>query len=216
MYMKMREPVSGLTHLFGAILSLIGIIILIITCTENNMYSNIFALVIFGISLVGLYSASCVYHLVNISKKAIKILQRIDHCMIYVLIAGTYTPICLISLKGKTGIILLIIIWGMAIAGIALKILWFNAPRWLYTLFYVVMGWAAVFAIAPLSKVLPALAMFYLFAGGVAYTIGAVFYALKKPIFKNNIFGFHEIFHIFVLLGSAFHFALMFQYVLYL
>ena len=168
MYMKMREPVSGLTHLFGAILSLIGIIILIITCTENNMYSNIFALVIFGISLVGLYSASCVYHLVNISKKAIKILQRIDHCMIYVLIAGTYTPICLISLKGKTGIILLIIIWGMAIAGIALKILWFNAPRWLYTLFYVVMGWAAVFAIAPLSKVLPALAMFYLFAGGVA------------------------------------------------
>lgn len=216
MYMKMREPVSGLTHLFGAVLSVVGIIILIVTCTKNNMYSNIFALVIFGISLVGLYSASSVYHLVNISKKAIRVLRKIDHCMIYVLIAGTYTPICLISLKGKTGTILLIIIWSMAAAGIALKLLWFNAPRWLYTLFYVVMGWAAVFTISPLSKIFPNLAMFYLFAGGVSYTVGAVFYALKKPIFKNKIFGFHEIFHIFVLIGSAFHFALMFQYVLYL
>lgn len=216
MHTKMREPVSGLTHLFGAVLSLIGIIMLVITCLKNNMYSNIFALVIFGLSLLGLYCASSIYHLVNSSKKTTSILRRIDHCMIYVLIAGTYTPICLISLKGKSGIILLLIIWSMAIAGIVLKLLWFDAPRWLYTLFYVVMGWAAVFTISPLSKTLPVLAMFYLFAGGISYTIGAVFYALKKPVFKNNMFGFHEIFHIFVLVGSAFHFALMFQYVLYL
>lgn len=216
MHTKMREPVSGLTHLFGAVLSLIGIIMLVITCLKNNMYSNIFALLIFGVSLVGLYSASSIYHLVNSSKKTTSILRRIDHCMIYILIAGTYTPICLISLKGKSGIILLLIIWSMAVAGIALKLLWFDAPRWLYTLFYVVMGWAAVFTISPLSKILPVLAMFYLFAGGISYTIGAVFYALKKPVFKNNMFGFHEIFHIFVLIGSAFHFALMFQYVLYL
>ena len=216
MQSRFREPVSGLTHLFGAILSILGLMLLIqysVIVSKNN---NIPTLIIFGISLILLYTASTIYHLVTVSEKAIKVLRRIDHSMIYILIAGTYTPICLIALKGTLGSGLCTAIWLLALTGILLKIFWFNAPRWLYTFFYVFMGWLAIFAIYPLSKALSFNGVLWLIAGGVSYTVGAVIYATKWPKITSKLFGFHEIFHIFVLLGSFCHFWMMFKYVMYL
>lgn len=217
MFSKLRDPISGLTHLFGAVISLVGMLVLINNCSIVGKTNNILAFVIFGLSLIGLYTASSVYHMVNnISKKAIKMLRKLDHSMIFVLIAGTYTPICIITLKGAIGNILLAVIWSMAILGIVSKLFWFNAPRWLYTLMYVVMGWVAVFVLAPLARILPISGIAWLVAGGVLYTVGALVYALKWPIKNAKYFGFHEIFHIFVLMGSFCHYWLMLKYVLYL
>jgi len=216
MQSRFREPVSGLTHLFGAILSILGLMLLIQASIITSKNGNIPTLIIFGISLILLYTASTVYHLVTVSEKAIKVLRRIDHSMIYILIAGTYTPICLIALKGTLGSGLCTAIWLLALTGILLKIFWFNAPRWLYTFFYVFMGWLAIFAIYPLSKALSFNGVLWLIAGGVSYTVGAVIYATKWPKITSKLFGFHEIFHIFVLLGSFCHFWMMFKYVMYL
>lgn len=209
---KFREPVSGLTHLFGALASAIGMILLIQYSILVGNVLNIVVSIIFGISLILLYSASTVYHLTRASEKAIKVLRRIDHSMIYVLIAGTYTPICLIGLKGTLGWTFLISIWTLTIAGILLKIFWFNAPRWLYTFFYVLMGWLAVFAIYPLIKAITLTGVLWLIAGGISYTLGAVIYATKWPKITSKFFGFHEIFHIFVLIGSACHYWLVLRY----
>jgi len=211
---KFREPVSGLTHLFGALASTFGMILLIQYSVSEKNLLNIIVSIIFGISLILLYSASAVYHLTRASEKAIKILRRIDHSMIYVLIAGTYTPICLIGLKGTLGWAFLVSIWTLAVAGILLKIFWFNAPRWLYTFFYVLMGWLAVFAIYPLVKSITLSGVLWLIAGGVSYTLGAALYATKWPKLTSKFFGFHEIFHIFVLIGSGCHYWLVLRYLI--
>jgi hemolysin III len=216
MFSKFREPVSGLTHLLGAFVSLIGLIFLIVFSVNENSILRIVTVTIFGISLILLYSASSVYHLVKVSEKAIKVYRRIDHSMIYVLIAGSYTPICLIALRKSWGIQMLVLIWSLAIMGILVKNFWFNAPRWLSTAFYIIMGWAAVIVILPLSRVLSPIAMTWLVAGGVSYTIGGLIYGLKWPKITNKYFGFHEIFHLFVLLGSFCHYWLIIKYVLYI
>lgn len=209
---KVREPVSGFTHLAAAILSVIGTIILLIFGTSQGSAVNIAAFLVFGISLILLYTASSLYHLLPVSKKAIRILRKIDHMMIYVLIAGTYTPLCLIILKGKLGIGLLIAIWSLAFIGIALKMIWFNAPRWLYTGFYLLMGWLAVIAIFPMVKMIPPIGIWLVVAGGIAYTLGAVIYGAKWPGKNAKVFGFHEIFHIFVMLGSLLHYLFVFNF----
>lgn len=216
MFSKFREPVSGFTHLFGAILSVVGMIILLAYSNDPLNSTRVISLVVFCMSLILLYTASSTYHLVSISEKGINILRKIDHSMIYVLIAGTYTPICLIALKGTKGIVLFTSICTLAVIGIVLKIVWFNAPRWLYTLFYVVMGWLAIFAIAPLAKTLPMSGIAWLVGGGVAYTVGALIYGTKWPKIKSKVFGFHEIFHLFVLLGSFCHYWLIFKYIIYI
>lgn len=215
MFSKFREPVSGFTHMAGAILSLIGLIILGVNALYNRgiIYFVVFG--VFGVSLILLYSASTIYHLVRLSEKAIKILRRLDHSMIYVLIAGTYTPICLIALKGRLGIGLLIGIWSLAVIGIILKMFWLEAPRWLYTSFYVFMGWISVFVIVPLARIIPISGIWWMFAGGILYTVGAVIYGTKWPRIKSKVFGFHEVFHIFVLLGSFCHYWLMLKYIMY-
>jgi hemolysin III len=136
--------------------------------------------------------------------------------MIYVLIAGTYTPICLIALKGNIGTFLFLGIWLLAFIGILLKIIWFDAPRWLYTLFYILMGWISVFAIVPIIKAISLGGFMWLLAGGLFYTIGAIIYATKRPKINLKFFGFHEIFHIFIMLGSLCHFILMFKYIMYI
>jgi hemolysin III len=216
MFAKLREPVSGLTHLFGVFASIIGLVILIVYSATQNSVWHIVTFSIFGASLILLYSASSIYHLASVSQKAINILRRVDHSMIYLLIAGSYTPICLIALKGAWGWSIFGTIWGLTIIGIIIKNFWFNAPRWLSTLFYIFMGWLVIIAIYPLNKVFPSGAMAWLFAGGIAYTIGGVIYATKWPKINLKYFGFHEIFHIFVLAGSFCHYWLMFKYVLYL
>ena len=164
--------------------------------------------------MILLYSASSIYHLTYASQKVINVLRRIDHSMIYVLIAGSYTPICLISLRGKVGYSIFGVIWTLAILGILIKNFWFSAPRWLSTSFYIAMGWLVVLAFYPLSKVMPLSGVMWLVIGGVLYTVGGIIYALKIPKVKNKYFGFHEIFHIFVMLGSLSHYWFVLKYII--
>lgn len=214
MYLKIREPINSMSHLVGVVLSLTGLIFLIIKSAGEGNITQLLAGLIFGLSLIFLYSSSMIYHWVVSSTNVIRILRKIDHCMIYVLIAGTYTPICLLTLKGKLGIALFAAIWALAILGIVLKLVWFDAPRWLYTGFYLLFGWMAVFFIYPISLALPVQGVFLLVLGGLLYSAGSIFYALKPKKIRLWKFGFHEIFHLFILAGSIVHYILVYQYIL--
>ncbi|AOT69059.1 PAQR family membrane homeostasis protein TrhA [Geosporobacter ferrireducens] len=216
MTVKLREPVSGLTHLAGAILSILALILLVYYAVVHATVWHIVAFSIFGASMILLYTASSLYHLLNISEKGIRILRKIDHMMIYVLIAGTYTPICLVALRGVWGWSLLSSVWVIALSGIIMKAVWMGAPRWLSTSIYTIMGWIVVIAFIPLVRTVPVGGIIWMVAGGLLYSIGAVIYGTKWPKINSRIFGFHEIFHLFVLGGSFCHFWLMYRYVLYL
>lgn len=211
----LREPINGFTHLAGAILSFIGLLALVIKATlQGPSATNLTAVIIFGISMILLYSASATYHLVISSDKVINWLRRIDHAMIFILIAGSYTPFCLITLKGTTGWILFSIIMTIAITGISFKLIWFNCPRLLSTSIYVLMGWIAIFLIGPLKNGLSTQGLFLLIMGGILYTIGAIIYAIKPNFIKSKYLGYHEIFHIFIMLGTLTHFLCVFKYVI--
>jgi len=212
---KFREPVSGFTHLFGAIVSLVGLIALIYKQITNINHTSLalIASIIFGLSLIFLYTASTVYHLVVSKDGVIKFLRKLDHSMIFVLIAGTYTPICLIALQSHWRWGVLITIWSLAILGIVFKIFWIDCPSWLSASMYVAMGWMALIAFSPLSKALSRGGFVYLVLGGILYTVGALIYCLEKRN-KKRVFGAHEIFHIFVLFGSLSHYWLVYNYLL--
>ena len=211
----LREPVNGFTHLAGAILSFIGLLALVIkTALQGHSTIALTAVIIFGISMILLYAASATYHLIVSSDKFISFLRRLDHAMIFLLIAGSYTPFCLIALKGVTGWVLFSIIITIAIVGISFKLIWFNCPRWLSTSIYVLMGWIAVFLMGPLKIALSTQGLLLLIIGGVFYTIGAVIYATKPNFLKSKYLGFHEIFHIFIMLGTLTHFLCVFKYVI--
>lgn len=211
----MREPINGLTHLFGAILSFVGLLAMVIkAATEANSILAIVSVIIFGISMTLLYAASATYHLVVAKAHVIAFLRRLDHSMIFVLIAGTYTPLCLISLNGVTGWVLFTIVSAIAMAGVTFKLIWFHAPRWLSTALYIAMGWIVVFFSSSLAPVLGTNGMAFLIIGGLIYTMGALIYWLKPKFMEFKHFGFHEIFHIFILLGSLFHFLCVYLYVL--
>lgn len=214
MYLKIREPVNSVSHLIGAILSLTGLVFLLIRSVQTGSVVHFLAALIFGISLILLYSASSVYHWVISSTEVIRLLRKIDHCMIYVLIAGTYTPVCLLTLQGRLGVGLLLAIWALAVLGIVLKLVWFDAPRWLYTGFYLILGWLAAFFIYPISQAMPGKGVFLLVLGGLLYSAGSVFYALKPKRLKLWMLGFHEIFHLFILAGSITHYIFVYKYVL--
>lgn len=211
----LREPVNGFTHMAGAILSFIGLLAMVIKATlYNPSATTISSVIVFGISLILLYSASATYHLVVSNDKVINFLRRLDHAMIFILIAGSYTPFCLIALNGPTGWILFGVILTTAIAGVCFKLIWFNCPRWISTSIYVAMGWVSVFLISPLHKALSSQGIFLLILGGVFYTIGAIIYATKPKFLNFKYLGFHEIFHIFIILGSLSHFLCVFNYVI--
>jgi hemolysin III len=212
--LKLRDPVNGLTHLAGALLSVAALVVLIYVASQQGTPWHIVSFAVFGASLILLYTASTLYHLLPLGEKGVRTLKRVDHMMIYVLIAGTYTPICLVALRGVWGWSIFAGIWTLAVLGVIMKIFWLNAPRWLSTLFYLVMGWLVVIAIPPLLKSIPPQGIFWLAAGGILYTVGAAIYGLKKPNFIRG-FGFHEIFHLFVIGGSLNHFWLMYRYILY-
>ncbi|HLR09449.1 MAG TPA: hemolysin III family protein [Bacillota bacterium] len=210
-----REPINGLTHLFGAVLSLVGLIMLINkAAVETESTLAITAVVIFGISLILLYSASAAYHMVIAKDRIIAFLRRLDHAMIFVLIAGTYTPFCLISLSGATGWSLFCVINGLALVGIVYKLIWFHAPRWLSTILYIAMGWIVIIFSSPLTSIIGANGMLLLIFGGVIYTLGGLIYWLKPKWLEFKHVGFHEIFHVFILFGSLFHFLTIYGYVL--
>ncbi|MFV0314125.1 MAG: PAQR family membrane homeostasis protein TrhA [Anaerotignum sp.] len=212
--LKIKDPVSALTHFIGFLAVIPCFILLMNEAARNASMWHLLGFAIFGTSLLLLYGASTIYHTLRLSEAKSNTLRRIDHMMIFVLIAGTYTPICLVSLHGRWGWSMLVLIWGFALAGILLKIFWMNAPRWLSTMIYVVMGWLAVIVFVPLEKAVSWQGIALLMTGGIAYTVGAVIYGLKKPNITFKYFGFHEIFHVFVMIGSSFHMLFMFQYVL--
>lgn len=209
-----RDYWSFYTHFAGAILSLVAVLFLTIKPIVGGVSSlpNLLGALIFGVSLLALYSASAIYHYVKLPQNALVRLRKLDHAMIYVLIAGTYTPVTLGFMSPWDATIFLSVIWGIAAAGIVMKIFWLNAPRWLYTSLYLLMGWAIVFDWKAFDSV-PTGCLAFIAAGGISYTIGAVVYAIKKPNLSKR-FGFHEIFHVFVVVGSALHFSAVYFYII--
>lgn len=208
-----REPMSSYTHFLGILFSAVATIFLVVLNGIQGDFSArmLFSVLAFGGSMLALYSASSIYHFYNGPVIKQERLRKLDHAMIYVLIAGSYTPICLKFMEGVHGIVFTLAIWLVAICGIVVKLCWMNAPRWLYTGFYLLMGWAIVFDWKALQMI-PGGAIAILLAGGISYSIGAVFYILKKPNI-SKIFGFHELFHVFILLGTFFHFLTVLFYV---
>ena len=189
-----------------------ALVSLLCVAISNRDVWQIVSFSIFGASMILLYSASATYHLVNASEKVVKILQKIDHSMIFVLIAGTYTPICLTLLRGRLGYWLLALIWSSAAAGIVMKMFFFDIPRLLYTGIYLIMGWIAVFVIVPLYRSGGPLPLVWLLIGGLMYTAGGIIYAVKKPDLFPGWLGFHEIFHVFVILGSTAHYVMILRF----
>lgn len=207
MLTKLRQPFSGLSHLLGAILSLFGLVFLIIKGWGNPIQEVSY--VIYGISLILMFTASATYHLTTSSEKGMLILRKLDHTAIYLLIAGTYTPICLLFLTGFWHFGLLMIVWALAFTGILVKLFIINAPRWVTAGIYLVMGWLCVMATGEMLRTMPNGALIWLLVGGLFYTIGAIIYITKKLDFKPDVFGFHEVWHIFVMLGAASHYIVI-------
>ena len=211
-----KDPGSAITHFIGMLMAIFAAVPLLIKAAHEPGHLYLTALTIYAASLILLYAASTTYHTVDISEKVNTILKKIDHMMISVLIAGTYTPICLLVLDRKTGIPLLLLVWGIAIAGILIKAFWVYCPKWFSSVLYICMGWTCVLAFTQILNTLSPAAFGWLLAGGIIYTIGGIIYALKLPIFNNRHknFGSHEIFHLFVIAGSACHFIVMYAYLL--
>jgi hemolysin III len=204
MFLRLREPVNGLTHLGGGIAACFGLIVLLIL--SGGGMAKVLPLLVYGLALIGLFSASATYHLAAVKPATLQILRKMDHSAIFLLIAGTYTPYCLIAFTGFWHWGLFAIIWGIAASGIIVKIFYVKAPRWLNVVIYVLMGWLCVLAIPQMRHVLPAGSLVWLLVGGVFYTLGAVVYATRAFNFVPSRFGFHEVWHIFVLLAASAHF----------
>lgn len=205
MLKKLREPVNSLTHWAGAVLALIGLIALLIVGWDTP--AKVISLTVYGLSLIAMFSASATYHMVRVKDRALEIFRKIDHSAIYLLIAGTYTPFCVNAFEGFWKWGMLIIIWSLALTGILVKVFYIRAPRWLNAGIYLVMGWLCVGAAGQMLAALPAWVFGWLVAGGVIYSLGAVVYITKIFNFKPGVFGFHEMWHIFVMLAAAAHFV---------
>ena len=209
MLLKAKDPISWLTHFIGLILSVLSTPLILGKAIYNNIgLTFTIAILIFMLNMMILYAASSIYHYFNISEKINLILKRIDHCSIFLLIAGTYTPVCVIAL-GTKGYGLLVAVWLLAIAGIIFKLFWVTCPKWLSSIMYIGLGWLVIFNMSSLIDALSIAQFIWLLIGGLFYTIGGVIYALKPKLFKKEYltgFGNHELFHIFVMLGTACHF----------
>ena len=211
------RPWSAITHGVGAALAAVGTVLLLVQCALLGLSPwHTASFLIYGLSMVGLYTASTLYHCLNVSVKGRIALRKYDHTSIYFLIAGTYTPVCLVALRemGAWGWGLFGVIWGLALAGTVLTLLWIAAPRWLTAGIYIAMGWLALSAVLPLTRCLPGEGFFWVLGGGILYTIGGVLYALKWPARDNPRFGCHEIFHVFIVLGSVAHFMMIYHVLL--
>ncbi len=213
---QLRQPASGLTHLAAAILSVAGLVLLVRHAAQEASGWHVLSFSVYGTSLVLLFTASSLYHLLPLSPRGVTALRRLDHSMVGVLIAGTYTPICVLALRGAWGWSLLGVIWALALAAAVLKLVWIDVPRRLSVGIYLLMGWLGVVAIFPLTAALPPAALAWLGAGGLLYSFGAVIYACKRPDPIPDVFGFHEIWHLFVIAGSAAHWWMMMGHLLHL
>jgi len=207
-----KELTSAFTHLGGAIFGIVGTVVLL--NSKNSSGVTLAAFLIFGISMVLMYSTSTIYHLIDRSKKQAKLaMRKLDHIMIFVFVAGSYTPICLLTLDGSVGYKLLALVWAITFIGVFIKLFWITAPSWVSSLLYILMGWVAVWVLSPLASKMASAGMYWLFAGGILYTIGGVIYAVKKPNINDTYFGFHELFHVFILSASLCHYIMMYFYI---
>jgi hemolysin III len=206
---RIKDPVSGWSHLVGAGLAVAGTVLLL---RRADSVRAVVAFAVFGAAMLALYLASSLYHLLPGDGTLTRRLRIFDHLMIYVLIAGTYTPFCLLALRGAWGWSLLGSIWGLALAGMTAKVAWRAMPRVFSTVIYVLMGWLIVVAGAPLVKAVPPGGMGMLLVGGAFYTVGAVIYGRRRPDPWPGVFGFHDIWHLFVLAGTISHFWAIYRY----
>ena len=213
---SIREPVNAVTHSIGALLSVIGLLVLLSVAIENGSARQLAAFSIFGASLIAMYSVSTLYHGLSLSARGLARARRLDHVMIYILIAGTYTPVCLLFLPGRLGLALLIVVWILAAVGTVQKIAWMRAPTWLSTALYLGMGWIAIIVIKPLLAAAPTGFFLWLLAGGIFYSLGAVVHGVKwsrKSVAgTRRMFGSHEIWHLFVMAGSFAHYWAILRY----
>lgn len=212
---KIKDPGSAITHFIGMLMAIFAATPLLIKAAREPDHIHVISLAIFIISMILLYAASTTYHSLDLSEKINRRLRKLDHMMIFILIAGSYTPICLIVLERPLGLYLCALVWTIAIIGIIIKAFWITCPKWFSSVLYIAMGWVCVLAFTQLLNSLPPAAFAWLLAGGIIYTIGGVIYALKLPIFNNRHknFGSHEIFHLFVMGGSICHFIVMYVFV---
>ena len=215
MKFEIKDPGSAITHFIGMMMALFASTPLLIRAANNPDRIHLISLAVFITSMVLLYMASTVYHTLNLSERSNQIFRKIDHMMIFVLIAGSYTPVCLVVLGNAAGYRLCALVWGIALAGILIKAFWITCPKWFSSLLYIAMGWVCVLAFTQILNSLPPAAFGWLLAGGIIYTIGGIIYALKLPIFnsRHKNFGSHEIFHLFVMGGSICHFIMMYVFV---
>ena len=215
MQITIREPGSAITHFIAMMMAVFAAVPLLIKAGIQSGQENLLAMAIFMGSMILLYGASATYHSVDLTGRSLRIFRKLDHMMIFVLIAGSYTPVCLIVLGGKLGYTLLALVWGIAAVGMLIKAFWITCPKWFSSIIYIAMGWVCVLVFGPLLNTLSTPAFLWLLAGGIIYTVGGVIYALKLPIFnsKHKSFGSHEVFHLFVMGGSICHFIFMYLYV---
>ena len=215
MQITIREPGSAITHFIAMMMAVFAAVPLLIKAGIQSGQENLLAMAIFMGSMILLYGASATYHSVDLTGRSLRVFRKLDHMMIFVLIAGSYTPVCLIVLGGKLGYTLLALVWGIAAVGMLVKACWITCPKWFSSIIYIAMGWVCVLVFGPLLNTLSTPAFLWLLAGGIIYTVGGVIYALKLPIFnsKHKFFGSHEVFHLFVMGGSICHFIFMYLYV---
>ena len=215
MQITIREPGSAITHFIAMMMAVFATVPLLVKAGIQSGWENFLAMAIFMGSMILLYGASATYHSVDLTGRSLRVFRKLDHMMIFVLIAGSYTPVCLIVLGGKLGYTLLALVWGIAAVGMLVKACWITCPKWFSSVIYIAMGWVCVLVFGPLLKTLSAPAFLWLLAGGIIYTVGGVIYALKLPIFnaKHKFFGSLEVFHLFVMGGSICHFIFMYLYV---
>ena len=212
---QIKDPGSAITHFIGMLMTAFAAVPILIRAASNPDRIHLISMGIFLLSMCLLYAASTTYHWLDLTPRINRILRKLDHSMIFVMIAGSYTPVCLIVLGGSTGKLLLSLVWGIALLGMVINLLWINCPKWFSSLIYIALGWVCVLVFGQLYEVLSTGAFCWLLAGGIVYTIGGVVYALKLPLFnkRHANFGSHEIFHLFVLGGSICHFIFMYGYV---
>ena len=210
----LKDPFSSLSHLIFSGICLVAGIPLIVRAFLSSGSINGLSMILFVLGLIGLYTASGIYHALDISPEVNKRLRKLDHSMIYILIAGSYSPVCLIALHSGKGTLLFIFIWILALAGILQALFWITCPKWVSAAIYILMGWMCLFAMNDIISALSPVAFYWLLTGGIIYTVGGVIYALKLPLFpkKAKGFGNHELFHLFCIGGSFCHYVLMYCY----
>ena len=216
MQITIREPGSAITHFIGMMMAITAATPLMVKASSTSNPVAFIAMAVFIGSMVALYGASAIYHSVTVKDNILKVFRKLDHMMIFVLIAGSYTPVCLIVLDHQIGYTLLSVVWGIAVAGMLVKAFWITCPKWFSSILYIAMGWVCLAVFGTMWNTLSLSAFLWLLAGGIVYTVGGIIYALKLPIFnsKHKNFGSHEVFHLFVMGGSICHFIFMYLYVI--